>query len=90
MKTNNENTQFVPYKCVKTSYATEQFALADIQRINKISTRDNKPVRAYYCNTCKSWHLTSRPDIHEIIKDLALMKEENEKLKQLVETLSNL
>lgn len=46
-------------ECTKSQYTTERFALADIARIKKISSRDKVPVRAYFCDKCNFWHLTS-------------------------------
>ena len=72
--------------CVKTKYATEQFALDDIARIKKSSTRAKIPTKAYLCEKCSFWHLTSKDDIvHkqvlELLQELTKLRKENEKLK---------
>ena len=64
--------------CDKVRYTSERFALMDIDRIKKISTRDKIPVRAYFCNLCSFWHLTSAKSKNDEIRDkkvLALEKE---------------
>ena len=72
-------------KCGKVCYSSQEFALQDVERINRISKRDKIPKRAYYCHDCKSWHLSSKDDYKdaEILKlrnDIQLLKEENLKL----------
>lgn len=49
-------------QCMKVKYTSEQFALEDIIRIRKQSNRSRIPLRAYYCNNCNFWHLTSKAD----------------------------
>jgi chromosome segregation ATPase len=76
-------------KCGKVCYSSQEFALQDVERINRISKRDKLPKRAYYCHACKAWHLSSRGDYKdlEILKlrnELQLLKEENSKLKNSV------
>jgi chromosome segregation ATPase len=48
--------------CKKVQYTSEQFALEDIIRIRKQSNRSRIPLRAYYCDKCNFWHLTSKAD----------------------------
>lgn len=45
--------------CKKVSFATEAFAEYYIDKLKKTSTRTVKPVRAYLCENCLAWHLTS-------------------------------
>lgn len=52
--------------CSKVKYASEEYALFDVKRIKKKSTRDKKPLRAYLC-FCGAWHLTSKVDKKDII-----------------------
>ena len=61
-------------ECKKTQYASEEFALDHIKRIIKKSTRDKVPTRAYLCNICNLWHLTSSKDWKEEVrlKDLKI------------------
>ena len=43
------------------SYDTCAEALAALKDIQRRSTRDRKPQRAYPCQGCRKWHLTSQP-----------------------------
>lgn len=45
--------------CTKVKFATESFALDYIKRLQKHSDRDKIPLRCYFCEICKAWHLTS-------------------------------
>lgn len=64
--------------CNKTKYRTEQFALIDIGRFKASKGDKYKPLRAYQCNKCGLWHLTSKPSDHQLLK---ILKEENKRLK---------
>jgi hypothetical protein len=77
--------------CLKTQYTTEDFALSDIIRIKKKSTRDNVPKRAYFCGLCNFWHLTSQTDkyeerlnakITELKEEVKVLKAERELFKK--------
>jgi hypothetical protein len=77
--------------CLKTQYTTEAFALSDIIRIKKKSTRDNVPKRAYFCRLCNFWHLTSQTDkleerlntkIAELQEEVKALKAERELFKK--------
>lgn len=46
-------------ECRKVFFADEKFALQYIAKLNKTSYRERKPVRAYLCQHCLNWHLTS-------------------------------
>ena len=46
-------------ECKKVCYSTEHFALMDIHKIKRTSTRPLVPQRAYFCHVHESWHLTS-------------------------------
>jgi hypothetical protein len=48
--------------CVKTPYMSEQYANIEIKRIKAKSSRDTVPKRAYKCDDCGYWHLTSKND----------------------------
>jgi hypothetical protein len=74
-------------ECLKTQYTTEAFALGDIARIKKKSTRDNIPKRAYFCRLCNFWHLTSRADKLEerLNAKIAELQEEVKTLKAELE-----
>jgi hypothetical protein len=45
--------------CHKVCFANEKFAIEYIDKLQKTSFRDKKPVNAYLCEKCLSWHLTS-------------------------------
>ena len=46
-------------KCKKVYFANEKIAEYYIEKLHKTSTRKVKPVRAYLCEKCLNWHLTS-------------------------------
>lgn len=48
--------------CTKVKFATEKDAVFYIDKLKKTSVREKKPLRAYLCPFCISWHLTSRED----------------------------
>ena len=45
--------------CKKASFANEAAANTYIDRLKKTSTRSKVPQRAYLCNKCNNWHLSS-------------------------------
>lgn len=45
--------------CKKVRFVNEEAALFYIQKLKKTSKRARKPVNAYLCPQCLSWHLTS-------------------------------
>lgn len=48
--------------CVKTRYRDQGSADDDLQRIRALNlTGKHVPIRAYACDRCKGWHLTSQP-----------------------------
>jgi len=51
--------------CYKYQYASEDEAkkhLREIRNKGQNSTRHKLPIRAYQCDICPFWHLTSRPE----------------------------
>jgi len=56
--------------CTKTSFIDENFAMQYINILKKTSKRERKPVRAYLCEHCLTWHLTSTDPINKEIKHL--------------------
>lgn len=48
--------------CRKVSFSDEKTALFYIDKLKKTSKRKVKPVRAYLCEKCLTWHLTSREE----------------------------
>jgi hypothetical protein len=79
-------------ECKKSKYISERFALADISRIKKTSKRSKVPTRAYFCNICNFWHLTSQSDKKEDFKKEKMLALENQvkSLKLEIETLKKL
>lgn len=71
--------------CKKVSYGTEAFALADIRTIQKDSDRATVPIRAYHCNICNGWHLTSKPRHLDV-----LVKEQADEIQKLKSENGNL
>lgn len=47
-------------ECKKVKFATEEFALFYVDKLQKTSIRDKKPIKAYLCQHCVSWHLSSK------------------------------
>lgn len=72
-------------RCKKVSYSSEKFALIDIKRFKFIDDGRTKPIRAYLCNNCKTWHLTSKIDFEATILALSI---ENESLRITVDDLN--
>lgn len=74
-------------QCMKVQYTSEKFALEDIERIRKKSNRSRIPMRAYYCDKCNFWHVTSKSDTNtERIAELNKLNDElklkNEELQK--------
>ena len=47
-------------RCMKVRYKDKHLALQVIRHFAKVGTREVKPVRAYPCNLCNGWHITSQ------------------------------
>jgi hypothetical protein len=45
--------------CDKITFYSEKDAKAEINRIKAREQENKKPVRAYQCDVCGAWHLTS-------------------------------
>ena len=67
-----------PRECKKFSYPSEKDAKYEIKKIRGREQEYKKPVRAYECEVCGCWHLTSIA--HEDWKNL-LPKDENSPYK---------
>jgi len=50
-------------ECKKTKFVDEKAAEFYINKLKVTSVRNVKPVRAYLCMKCTTWHLTSKPEI---------------------------
>lgn len=46
-------------ECKKVRYKDKGEAQERLNKIRKISNRNKKPLRAYYCPNCGEYHLTS-------------------------------
>ena len=77
--------------CKKTKYATEAFALSDLERIKKNKVqREKVPIAVYLCK-CGSWHLTSQPNWTIKISELeGVVKTLKEEKKALVAEITKL
>ncbi len=56
--------------CTKVSFSTEAYAKEHIEKLKGKSKRKVVPSRAYKCNKCSAWHLTSQPNWVEHTKNL--------------------
>lgn len=65
--------------CKKVKFANEKEATFALEKVAKLSTRKNIPIRCYKCK-CGGWHLTSRPDSFELQKQVEKLKIENAEL----------
>lgn len=64
--------------CKKVSFADEKQALFYIDKLGKTSSRTTVPQRAYLCQKCLNWHLTSKQENKTYFSLLT----ENETLKK--------
>lgn len=78
------------FYCKKVSFATEADAIYYINKLKKTSSRKVLPARAYLCEECLNWHLTSiqHADISSILAEheraiIALKKKIKEKEKTI-------
>lgn len=51
----------MPPRCRKNKFATKQAAEEVLLRLLRSGNPGKKPRRAYQCDVCQHWHLTSRP-----------------------------
>jgi len=89
--------------CKKTKFLDEQQAKYYIEKLNKTSIRDSKPVRAYLCDICINWHITSKKEtkspseeikirnkiITNQVKKIRYLKSKIEKLNKSNENITN-
>ena len=47
--------------CNKIRYPTKKDATSTIKYIKQNANRKKIPVRSYFCEECKTWHMTSQP-----------------------------
>lgn len=67
--------------CKKVSFSDEQQAIYYIEKLRKTSKRPSIPQRAYLCEKCFNWHLTSKQEG----KTYEFLLKENENLKKEIE-----
>lgn len=79
-------------ECKKVRFANEKFAQEYIDKLAKTSNRIRKPLRAYLCPFCKTWHLTSHIDRNDQFADSAAeeLKKKNIIIKILQDRIHNL
>ena len=53
-------------KCKKSSFKDQESANKYILKLQATSKRDRIPQRAYLCEKCSTWHLTSKPDYNKV------------------------
>ena len=73
--------------CKKASFSNESQAKFFIEKLIKTSTRVKTPKRAYLCDKCNNWHLTSIPDKdreYELSLEIKIIE-----LKEELNTLQN-
>lgn len=99
MLINEDNSVYENNKiiCKKTSFANEGIALSYINKLQSTSKRERVPQRAYLCEKCMNWHLTSTIDytrdkvIVGLNEKIAKLIEENQfyqtKIEKLIEKL---
>jgi len=54
-------TPKLEFPCIKITYANEKIANQVLSSIKSIDQTHKKPIRAYECDKCGCWHLTSKP-----------------------------
>ena len=75
--------------CKKTYFADEKTALQYVERLQNTSKRKVVPDRAYLCERCLNWHITSLPlKKEQTYKDLIVqhqnsLKSKNGRIKNL-------
>jgi predicted RNase H-like nuclease (RuvC/YqgF family) len=58
--------KLIPVECIKASFKDEETAMKYIKKLQATSKRDRIPQRAYLCEKCSTWHLTSKPDYNKV------------------------
>lgn len=64
--------------CWKVKFLNEEQADSYIKKLNATSKRYKKLVRAYLCEKCLNWHLTSRSEKDD--NTIHNLRQENKKL----------
>lgn len=71
-------------ECTKVKFSTESYANFHITKRKPEAIEKDLVVRAYKCVYCNSWHITSKVQYNELIKDNEAFRE------QLVEALKEI
>jgi hypothetical protein len=53
-------------RCKKKAYKDKAAALAVMHQIQNKDDGKKKPIRAYECEACRKWHITSTPIDNEL------------------------
>lgn len=53
-------------ECTKVKFSDEKQAKYYIDKLKNTSIREKKPIRAYLCPHCLSWHLTSKTEKEDL------------------------
>lgn len=79
-------------ECKKVRFANEKFAQEYINKLSRTSNRERKPLRAYLCPFCLTWHLTSQIDRNDQFTDdhKAELKKKNEIIRTLQDRIHKL
>ncbi|MDI9882416.1 hypothetical protein [Flectobacillus longus] len=62
-------TPIVYFPCKKVIYISKKEANRFLESIKYIGQNHKKPVRAYECDKCGYWHITSRENFDSKLKD---------------------
>ena len=73
--------------CKKAAFSTEDAANYYINKLKRTSSRQIKPIRAYLCPLCFTWHLTSLKETTDF--DISENEREIKKLKKKCENYRN-
>lgn len=52
--------------CIKVKFSDEKQAMFYVKKLQETSNRDKVPNRAYLCEICFTWHITSSDEIKQI------------------------
>lgn len=77
--------------CKKTSFSSEKSAMEYVDILQKTSQRKVVPHRAYLCEKCISWHLTSLKTREESVNGITINEYSDllKKIKNLENSLAN-
>jgi hypothetical protein len=77
--------------CDKSKYRTAADAEYQIKVMQKRKGENYRPLRAYHCNECDTWHLTTKPDgqkfalVEELEKRCEMYKKQVADLTRAIE-----